>query len=68
MRGKDSQGVGDQHVYTAVFYMDINKYSTGKLCSMLYGSLDVRGVWGRMDTCVCMAESLWCPPETITTL
>ena len=30
--------------------------------------LDERGVWGRMDTCVCMAESLCCPPETITTL
>ena len=27
-----------------------------------------RGVWGRMDTCVCMDESLCGPPETITTL
>ena len=26
------------------------------------------GVWGRMDTCICMAESLCCLPETITTL
>ena len=25
-------------------------------------------IWGRMDTCVGMAESLCCPPETITTL
>ena len=24
-------------------------------CSMLCGSLDGRGVWGRMDTCLCMA-------------
>ena len=32
------------------------------------GSLDGRGVWGRMDTCIWMAESLGCPPETITTL
>ena len=31
---------------------------------MLCGSLDGTGVWGRMDTCICMAES----PETITTL
>ena len=23
---------------------------------------------GRMDTCMCMAESLCCSPETITTL
>ena len=30
--------------------------------------LDGRGVWGRMATCVGRAESLGCPPETITTL
>ena len=30
--------------------------------------LDGRGVGGRMDTCVCMAESLCCSPETVTTL
>ena len=30
--------------------------------------LDGRGVWGRMDTCIGMAESLHCLPETITTL
>ena len=35
---------------------------------MLCGSLDWRGVLGRMDTCVCMAESLCYPPETTTTL
>ena len=27
-----------------------------------------RGVWGRMDTHICMAESLCCSPETITAL
>ena len=27
-----------------------------------------RGVWGRMDTCVCVAESLCCLPEIITTV
>ena len=25
------------------------------------------GVWGRVDTCVCMGEFLCCPPEAITT-
>ena len=30
----------------------------------LYG----RGVWGRMDTSICEAESLCCSPETITLL
>ena len=34
--------------------------------SMLIGSLDEKGVWRRMDTCI--AESLYSPPETITTL
>ena len=27
---------------------------------MLRSSLDGRGVWGRMDACICMAESLRC--------
>ena len=39
-----------------------------ELCSMLCGSLDGRGLWGRMDTCICVAESLPCSLETITTL
>ena len=38
-----------------------------ELCSMLCGNPDWRGVWGRMDTCICMIESLCCSPETITT-
>ena len=39
-----------------------------ELCSILCSSPDGREVWGRMDTCICMAESLCCSPETITTL
>ena len=39
-----------------------------ELCSMLCGSLDRRRVRGRMDTCVCMAESLYYLPETLTAL
>ena len=35
---------------------------------MLCGSLDGRGVWGRMDTRICMAESLHGSPETTTKL
>ena len=35
---------------------------------MLCGGLGERRVGGRMDTCVCMAESLCCLPETVTTL
>ena len=39
-------------------------YSPG----MLWGSLDGKGVWGRLDTCIHVAGSLCCSPETITTL
>ena len=35
---------------------------------MLYGSLDGRGIWGRMDTNMCMAESPCGPPVSITLL
>ena len=35
---------------------------------MLCAKLGGREVWGRMDTCICMAESLPYPPETITTV
>ena len=38
-----------------------------ELCTVLVGSLAGRG-WGRMDTCICMAESLHCSPANITTL
>ena len=34
---------------------------------MLCASLDGKWVWGRMDTCTYMAESLCCSPETTTT-
>ena len=32
------------------------------------GSQDGRGVWGRMDSCISMAGSLFRPAETITIL
>ena len=69
--GLDSYGFWEDHVHTAIFKMDnpqkpIAQYM--ELCSMLYGSLDERQVWGRMDTCICMTESLHCSPETTITL
>ena len=39
-----------------------------ELGSILSGSLDGRGPWGRSNTCVCKAESLGCSPETTTML
>ena len=45
-------------MYTIIFRMN-NQKGPG---------WDGRGVWGRMGTCICMTESLYCVPETITTL
>ena len=39
-----------------------------EFCSMLRASLDGSKVWGRMDTCICLSESLHCSPGTTTTL
>ena len=39
-----------------------------ELCLVLFGSLGGRGVWKRMDACICVAKSLCCPPETVITL
>ena len=39
-----------------------------EFCSKLCASLDGQGAWGRMDKCMCMADSVFCPPETTTTL
>ena len=58
-------------VHTGIFKMDKQQGPTGyprELCPMLHGSQDGRGVQGRMDPRICMAESLCCPPETMTTL
>ena len=68
MGGRDSEGVWDQHVHTAICKMENPQRPTvwhRELCSMLFGSLDGRGVWGKMDTCMWMAESLCCSPETL---
>ena len=35
---------------------------------MLGGGLDGKGVWGRIDLCICMAQLLCCAPQAITTL
>ena len=69
MEGK--LGSLDGYVHTAVFKMDDQQGLTvqhRELCSMLCGSLDGRGVWGRMDTCICVAARLSCSRETIITL
>ena len=69
--GRENGGVWDGHGHTAEFHMENPQGPAGQhreLCSVSRGSLDGRGVWGRMDTCTCMAESLHCAPKTILTL
>ena len=39
-----------------------------EFCSILCGNLEGRGVWERTNTCILMAESLHCSPESITPL
>ena len=54
-------------MHRLIFKMDNQQEPTvghRELCVMLCGSLDGRGVWGRMDTCVCIAEFLCCPLKT----
>ena len=58
-------------VHIAVLKMDNQHGPTvqhRELCSVLCGTLDRRGVCRRMDTCICMAESLHCSLETIIIL
>jgi len=58
-------------MYTLLYLKRITNrdllYSTGN-SSKCYRAAWMGGVWGRMDTCVCMAEWLCCAPETLTTL
>ena len=58
-------------MHTAIFKMDNQQGPTvqhREFCPMLCGSLDGRGLWERMDTCVSIAEALHCSPESITLL
>ena len=67
MGERDSQGVWDGHVHTGVFKSDSQQGLIAQhmeLGSMLFSSLNGRGVWERMDMCTCMAECLLCSPET----
>ena len=63
--------LGSLGLICAIFKMNNQQGPTvlhRELCSMLFGSLDGRGVSRRMDTCMCMTKSLCCPPETVTAL
>ena len=56
-------------MYTLLYLKWITNKDLLELYSVLYcASLDGRGVWRRMDTCLYMAENLHRSPKTITTL
>ena len=59
------------HLYTLLYLKWINKdllYITVNSAQCYVAvSLDGRGVLGRVDTCIWVAQSLHCPPEIITT-
>ena len=70
MGEQHSYRVWGGHVHTAIFKWITSKallYSTWN-AAMSCGSLDGRGIWARMYTFVCMAESLCCPPEPVIKL
>ena len=58
-------------IHTGVFKMSNQQGPPGwlrEVFSVLCGSLDGRGVWGRMDPCIWIGESLHYSPETTTAL
>ena len=46
---------GRNDIYSKNKYLEKYYQKNRDLCSVLCGILDGRGVWGRADTCVCMA-------------
>ena len=44
----------------------MDKHKNIELCLLLSGSLDRRGVWGRMDTFICMAAEKAMAPHSST--
>ena len=54
--GRDRYGIWDGHTHTAICERDDQQGPSvehRELCSMLYSSLDERGVWGE-NGCMCM--------------
>ena len=52
LRGRVSQGVWDEHVHTDIYKIDNQQGPTVQhmeFFSMLCGSLEGKGVWGRMN-------------------
>ena len=54
-------------VHSAIFKID-NQQGPIIYYRELFSTLCRRGVWQRMDTCICIIEFFCCSPETIITL
>ena len=65
---RGNQGLWDGPVHTVIYKMDNHQGPTHGTLLPVMCQPDGSGVWGRMDTFLCMAESLCCSSETITTL
>ena len=69
--GKGELGSWGGCVHTAVLKTDHQQgpdVEHRELCSLLCGSLDGRGVWEKVETYMCMAESLCYSSGSIITL
>ena len=59
-------------MYTPLYFNWTTKkdllYSTGNPAQCYVAAKMRREVWGRMDTCIRLAESLYCSSETVTAL
>ena len=59
----------EMDVYTLLYFKWITNGDLLELYSMICDSQsEWKGSWGRMDTLLCMAESLHCSLKTITAL
>ena len=59
MGGRDREFGIDMYALLYLIWITIKVLlCSRKLCSVLCGSLDGRGVEGRVDTCVCVVKSL----------
>ena len=66
--GSSIHGIFQARVHTAIFKLDNQQGPTVQQGNSAQCCVATWMVWGRMGACICMAGSLYCPPETITTL
>ena len=69
--GGDRLGVWDWHVHTVIFKIDNQQRPTvyhRELCLIFCNNLNEKIIQKRVDTCICITESLWCTTETNTEL